>query len=1049
MSVVAPVTIAWQGIINPRLEGSDKRKRIETTTEISSAIPTARNVIQKAKSVDDSEFVSQRNQPEAHITVHPGDYSFDNSLSGEELENIYITFLPGGIATDISSVLATQGNRENIVDLNTLGDVFSFDNATNTLTFDSNVVISGDLGFEGNILTFDTGEQIEGGIRVVSEEGESQTSDFLYNVQDQRWIIGDDTFVEGKLSAQKISSGSGFSGKLFPNGAESEQVTFVSSDDGSIIGDSGLTYSEDEQQLSSGSIILEDGTPVSNIKTVLDGESENALLTESAIANQRVDVFNNSGQVLSNVDRINFEGAPVSVSENFETSENGIIVSISQSDEIDTTKFVNTDGDVMTGRLTLEDGLNFQQSGNSVESFVRTIRDSENASPNAIVSENAIRTAINNITISGGNAIDVSDDLTVSHSNTGEASNNETDADFLNKIVFDQFGHVDSVNFKEIPTSIVSGPGIEVDQPTGEVKVDTDLVNEVATSVSAILAGSKAESESGSGVFKRINSIGNQVYENGLGIEDQEGDTDIAGIAVAKQFVFVGTRNLGTKFSVKKLDFRNGEEIGELILGVEGLETDPKPVEISSSSNEQSIYILLDDNSIQKYDLEFNQIWTTSPSNYVSPSVEASPMSVVGENIYLAGASPSDESSESNEIVKLVDDGDSVTLDYAESVITPAGTGFTSVKANGSFVYATSNDNKLRKLSASDGTENKFVEISSNGPQKEGEDVTIGKDGNVFVAHGTEGGKGKITKFDSQLSQLETTEAFNSATKEISVNDSGDTIFASSNNGNVKAFTVLLEEVWVFEEFVSPVDSLEFAKVRTLQDDQASSEQAMVNYIDEVREEIFDKANSLFFNVEGDTVTGESTFEETATFEKDIAVEGELLGVNVGISIKETGITVDPEAQTINFREGITVSSAGEGAVDVNAGQASLDSSNIFPGNAIEISSENPSDVTVSFAGKFEQAVFSGDGSQRVFNIEHGFSEKPDSWFVQPITDEASSLSHVGADSNNLIVTYDTPPPAGENNISLNWLAKKGENNAPVWDDKEDLTVSLGDILNN
>lgn len=65
----------------------------------------------------------------------------------------------------------------------------------------------------------------------------------------------------------------------------------------------------------------------------------------------------------------------------------------------------------------------------------------------------------------------------------------------------------------------------------------------------------------------------------------------------------------------------------------------------------------------------------------------------------------------------------------------------------------------------------------------------------------------------------------------------------------------------------------------------------------------------------------------------------------------------------------------------------------------------------------------SGDDSQKAFNIPHNFSGKPTAWFVDPVTDDASSYSHLSADDTNMTVHYDTPPPSGTDNLVYNWLA--------------------------
>lgn len=67
-------------------------------------------------------------------------------------------------------------------------------------------------------------------------------------------------------------------------------------------------------------------------------------------------------------------------------------------------------------------------------------------------------------------------------------------------------------------------------------------------------------------------------------------------------------------------------------------------------------------------------------------------------------------------------------------------------------------------------------------------------------------------------------------------------------------------------------------------------------------------------------------------------------------------------------------------------------------------------------------ATFSGDASENVFTIPHGMPQEPDVIVVYPMNQEtASSIFHVDKDDDDLIVTFNTAPPDGTDNIVLNW----------------------------
>lgn len=207
MSIVSPVTIAWQRVTN---ENTSNSKEIERFSQLEPAIRRAREVILAARDTQDSDF--KGSDPEAHITLHPGDFQYGDALTQQDLDNIYITMLPGAITQDSSETFPADSTT-NVADMNSFASRIFFAESESEFIFDSNVTVRGDFSFRGSIVTIklDKGE-IQGGFRV---ENKSGGSSFLYDTSDQRWISQSDTQVQGKLSS---TQGIEISGETIING---------------------------------------------------------------------------------------------------------------------------------------------------------------------------------------------------------------------------------------------------------------------------------------------------------------------------------------------------------------------------------------------------------------------------------------------------------------------------------------------------------------------------------------------------------------------------------------------------------------------------------------------------------------------------------------------------------------------------------------------------------------------------------------------------------------------------------------------------------------
>ena len=69
-------------------------------------------------------------------------------------------------------------------------------------------------------------------------------------------------------------------------------------------------------------------------------------------------------------------------------------------------------------------------------------------------------------------------------------------------------------------------------------------------------------------------------------------------------------------------------------------------------------------------------------------------------------------------------------------------------------------------------------------------------------------------------------------------------------------------------------------------------------------------------------------------------------------------------------------------------------------------------------------ATFSGNGTATQFTIPHGLVSTPNVAIVTPASANASGAFYITVDATNIYVNYTTAPPAGTNNVVLNWYAE-------------------------
>jgi hypothetical protein len=124
----------------------------------------------------------------------------------------------------------------------------------------------------------------------------------------------------------------------------------------------------------------------------------------------------------------------------------------------------------------------------------------------------------------------------------------------------------------------------------------------------------------------------------------------------------------------------------------------------------------------------------------------------------------------------------------------------------------------------------------------------------------------------------------------------------------------------------------------------------------------------------------------------------------------------------------IDVNAAGSTSIDIDDGGSDVATgvNNIDFGTELAVTDNGGRSVTVDFDAvaidEMGQETFSGDGDTEQFTISHSLGSTPNSWMVHPTTDDGSSPSHTTADSSQLTVIYDTPPPSGTNNLTLNYI---------------------------
>jgi hypothetical protein len=139
-----------------------------------------------------------------------------------------------------------------------------------------------------------------------------------------------------------------------------------------------------------------------------------------------------------------------------------------------------------------------------------------------------------------------------------------------------------------------------------------------------------------------------------------------------------------------------------------------------------------------------------------------------------------------------------------------------------------------------------------------------------------------------------------------------------------------------------------------------------------------------------------------------------------------TNVTITPDFQ--NNKLVVNSSSGGRGSAGLsvsNKGTEVVDSAfEIDLGSEFEVNEPLSGVAQVEIQDEFDQFIDSGDGETTVFKIPHSLGTEPSATMVQPLSEDSGGVAFVEEDEDFVYVHYDTPPPAGSQNIGWNYLVR-------------------------
>lgn len=966
MSIVSPVTVAWQRVTN---ENTGEAKEIETFDELKPAIQRAEEVIFEAKDSQTPDFTGS--DPEAHLTLHPGDFKYKDALAGQSLDNVYITLLPGAITQDATETFPSD-SASNVADLNTFASRVFFAETGGEFIFDSDVTVRGDFSFTGNVLTFKLDGDIEAGFRV--EDVNSNISSFItYNIADEEWTIGDSARVQGKLLANRLQ--------------------------------------------------LKNGTSVNNIKTKTEdfSDSANALVTESAI-----------------LDAIQDGGINVSGNKKFDRAD--------------------FDGNQVKTKFDIQHGLD--KAPTSWQVFPAS--DDASSFSHATADDSKIRVFYDSAPPNGNQNVKLNWRI----SDGGSGPNKEE-----GQISFDGDG---SKTQFQIPHGLSSRPSSWQVTPNSD---EASLISNVSADANNLIVNFDSAPPAGSQNLKFT-------WE---AIEDQS--------STSGQFTSSGDG------STKQFQISHG--LGEIpaTWQIEAVSPDStQPSHATADSNYITVFydspppsgtnnLVLNWSAREKDDST-----TTDVVNSIQGGTDISLSGTTGDVVVshsnTGGAQTnSDSTTYLNQIV-LDGRGHVEAVGFDEAV--SANTGISEdgnevLSSTEDINFVASNDANVDVKDDGDGTATVDIDVASfnsdnyvetsgdtmNGPLTINDSLSVSQD--ISVGGNTVGTNSFRDLFvDSGApsdSEGEDGDVwFETGTEIVESIVTGGGIFADQQTGDVTISHGITSGVSDSTDASTAITGLTFddyGHVQTLStgeigvgvEDSSASVQSNASTIDfstglDVTDEGGGKVSIETIpgvDVEDDGTVVASSVPNInfgsnigASDDGDGTVTVDLSG-NLGIEIEDDGTTVESGANNINFSAGIDVTGDGDGSVTTDVDLSEFTTNDLPEGSSNLYFTEARVDQRLQEIRPANQDTFNGDGQTTEFSIYHGLPAEPQSWHVTPATDDASNVSHVTADDNNLYVKYNTPPPSGTSNVVINWFASgTGTTASPTFQNSQDLSYDIG-----
>ncbi len=916
MSIVAPVTVAWQRVTN---ESTGQAKEIETFSQLEPAIRRARDVILSTKDTQNPKFTGS--DPEAHLTLHPGDFKYGDALTQQDLDNIYITILPGAITQDASETFPPDSTT-NVADLNSFASRVFFAEAEDEFIFDSDVTVRGDFSFQGNILTFKLDGDVQAGFRV-EDVSTNRASSITYNIADEEWSIGDDARIDGQLHSDSLR----VDGKVDIRGNfEAFETTEVGS-----FNLSGQTYLLDinSQITESGAFYTAD---IENKYNVL---SKNFDI--QADQNGKVEATNGILELI---------GAEIGI----ESTSGNVDITSADSFNVDTvsgasfdtggTIFMNSGGYQLTAPSASINVDDYNISSSTVTATVNDEFRIASGSPNAsFVVEPPVNfgsgfelsgdTTVDDLTVNGKIlANSPSIDLNATGDMTVDAANYA-----MNVSAADLFGSEITITGTQL-LSLQSENQIEI-SAQGQGNTQVDIVGDEIT-----IDPESAVTFDGPAVFNENISLASGALLDVAGNASIGGNLE-AGEVYPQNISSGNVTFAGPQGQIE--DDGNKTFAYDTVTGTLTVEN----VDASGGTVEADEIVAnsADIGNISLQNASFNSISAQSADladlNVAGMAIGEVPY--LDNSGHLAGSS-------------------NLTYDPATGTLQPFGI------------------DVLQDISATNLSLNGYLQLQSgtsvNRIKTEIEPVTSSNDALV-----------------TESAILEALQGGGSRTF-------GQAIF--SGDGTKTQFSIqhgLESPPTSWQVFPGTDDASTFSHA-------TANDSEITVYYDSAPPS---GTNNVALNWR--VTDGSSSGEDG-----QVAFSGD--GSNTEFQIPH-GLSSEPDVWQVTPNS--------EDATLISSVQA--DSSNL----TVKFDSAPPSGTeNVEFTWEASQAgslsgqfTFSGDGSKSEFDIPHGLGEKPSTWKIEAVSPDAAQPSHAVADSSNITVVYDSPPPSGTNNIVLNWIAKE------------------------